>query len=121
MEGLATALPVLKPGQLGAVPMAPNIKLDSGVTVTVCWAGQLLMSVTVTVYVPAVVMLTDAVVAPLLQTNVPVGIALAVNVTLVVTQVNGAGVFRVITGSGFTVTVTVPVPVQPLASETVTQ
>ena len=77
--------------------------------------------VTVTVYVPAVDTVMEAVVcAPSLHKYVTPGVAVAVKVALVVTHVNGAGAFRLAVGNGFTVNIRVAVAVHPFASVIVT-
>src|SRR5258708_14081745 len=80
------------------------------------------VSVTVTEYVPAVLVLIVDVVAPVLQANVdapvpPLGVA--VNVAGNVLE-HAVGLLTDTVGLGSTVSVPVPDPVQPLVSVTVT-
>jgi hypothetical protein len=83
---------------------------------------QPLVSVTVTLYVPAVLVLIVDVVAPVLQANVedpvpPEGVAVNVPGTALA-QISTFGTETV--GLGFSFTLPVPEPVQPLVSVTVT-
>ena len=83
---------------------------------------QPFVSVTVTLYVPAVLVLIVDVVAPVLQANVfepvpPAGVAVNVAGNALV---HASTSETETVGFGFTVSVPAPVPVQPLVSVTVT-
>ena len=84
---------------------------------------QPLMSVTVTEYVPAVLVLIVEVVAPVLQANVtapvpPEGVAVSVAGRVLA---HTTRLFTETVGLGFTVKIPAPEPVQPFVSVTVTE
>lgn len=120
--GVAVALPLLFPHVAGT-DVAETVSCGGSVIVTVCSVGQLFMSVTVTVYVPAgiaVAVAEDPPEGDQLYVNGPLPVALTVAEPVVSPkQATSTLDCRLTVGPPVDATVVVPVVVQPFASVTV--